>query len=84
MRDGVRLAARMWLPEDAEEIRCPAILEYIPYRKDDARRRPTTRATAISPATATRCVRVDMRGSGDSEGMLLDEYLPQEQDDAEA
>ena len=28
------------------------------------------------------CVRVDMRGSGESDGMLLDEYLEQEQDDA--
>ena len=35
MPDGVRLAARVWLPEDAEDNPVPAILEYIPYRKRD-------------------------------------------------
>ena len=33
--DGARLAAKIWLPEDAEESPVPAILEYIPYRKTD-------------------------------------------------
>src|SRR5262249_28127899 len=36
MRDGVRLSARMWLPDETEARPVPAILEYIPYRKDDA------------------------------------------------
>ena len=36
MSDGTRLAARIWLPEDAERDPVPAILEYIPYRKGDA------------------------------------------------
>ena len=35
MPDGARLAARMWLPEDAEQRPVPAIVEYIPYRKRD-------------------------------------------------
>ena len=35
MSDGVRLAARMWIPEDAEEKPVPAIVEYLPYRKRD-------------------------------------------------
>src|SRR6202158_1111682 len=30
------------------------------------------------------CARVDIAGSGDSDGLLLDEYLKQEQDDAVA
>ena len=30
LRDGARLAARMWLPEDAEQNPVPAILEYLP------------------------------------------------------
>ena len=34
--DGCRLRARVWLPEDAEENPVPAILEYLPYRKNDA------------------------------------------------
>ncbi len=28
------------------------------------------------------CIRVDIRGSGESDGLLLDEYLQQELDDA--
>ena len=60
----------------------PAILEYIPYRKDDG---TATRDAIMHPWFAGHgyaAVRVDQRGSGDSGGLLLDEYLPQEQDDA--
>jgi len=35
MPDGVRLSARIWMPEDAAANPVPAILEYIPYRKRD-------------------------------------------------
>jgi hypothetical protein len=35
LADGVRLSARIWLPEDAEQHPVPAILEYLPYRKGD-------------------------------------------------
>ncbi|MGH2820671.1 MAG: CocE/NonD family hydrolase, partial [Actinomycetota bacterium] len=82
MSDGCRLSARIWLPEDAAEDPVPAILEYLPYRKSDA----TARRDAIRhPYVAGHgyaCVRVDIRGTGDSDGILLDEYLPREQDDA--
>jgi hypothetical protein len=82
MRDGCRLAAKIWLPEDAGPDPVPALLEYIPYRRGDG--------TAVGDSTrhgyfaghGYASVRVDIRGSGDSEGVLLDEYLPQEQDDA--
>ena len=33
-----RLAARVWLPSDADTNPVPAILEYIPYRKRDLTR----------------------------------------------
>ena len=82
MSDGARLSARIWLPEDAEVDPVPAVLEYIPYRKNDA---TAVRDAAIHPYFAGHgyaAVRVDMRGSGDSDGLLLDEYLAQEQDDA--
>ena len=36
LADGTRLAARLWLPDDAARRAVPAILEYMPYRKDDA------------------------------------------------
>jgi uncharacterized protein len=83
MRDGVRLSARMWLPEGAEEQAVPAILEYIPYRKDDATLPSDDPRHRYLAQRGYGCVRVDLRGSGDSEGILRDEYLPQEQDDAE-
>jgi uncharacterized protein len=81
MPDGCRLSARIWLPEDAEERPVPAILEYIPYRKDDA---TAARDAAMHPYFAGHgyaAVRVDIRGSGDSDGILSDEYLPLEQQD---
>ncbi|MEX2470049.1 MAG: CocE/NonD family hydrolase [Pseudohongiellaceae bacterium] len=81
MPDGTRLAARLWIPERAEEHPVPAILEYIPYRKRDGVR---LRDEMIHPYMAGHgyaCVRVDLRGSGDSEGVLEDEYLPTELDD---
>jgi putative CocE/NonD family hydrolase len=84
MQDGIRLAATLWLPEDAEADPVPAILEYIPYRKNDA---TAPRDAELHPYLAARGfagVRVDLRGSGDSEGILEGEYLQQELDDGVA
>jgi predicted acyl esterase len=80
--DGCRLSARIWLPEDAEEHPVPAVLEYIPYRKDDSTLPGDSRRHGYLAGCGYAGVRVDIRGSGDSEGILLDEYLPQEQEDA--
>ncbi len=82
LADGCRLAARIWLPADAEARPVPAILEYLPYRKRDftrARDEPMHRYFAGHGYAA---VRVDLRGSGDSDGLLADEYTTQEHDDA--
>ncbi len=82
-RDGTRLAARIWLPEDAEAEPVPAILEAIPYRKSDW---SATRDAVRHPWTAGHgyaVVRLDLRGTGDSEGILLDEYLETELEDIE-
>ena len=82
MSDGCRIAARIWLPAGAEAAPVPAILEYIPYRKRDfmrARDEPIHRYFAQNGYAA---VRVDLRGSGDSDGVLYDEYTQQELDDA--
>ena len=60
----------------------PAILEYIPYRKDDG---TAARDALMHPWWAGHGyanVRVDQRGSGDSDGIILDEYTQQEHDDA--
>jgi uncharacterized protein len=82
MPDGVKLAARLWLPEDAEIRPVPAILEYIPYRKRDGTRSRDEEMHGWFAGHGYAAIRVDMRGSGDSEGLLDDEYLPLEQEDA--
>ncbi len=82
LSDGVKLAARLWMPEDAEKKPVPAILEYLPYRKRDG---TTVRDALTHPYFAGHgyaAIRVDMRGNGDSEGLMFDEYTKQEQDDA--
>jgi uncharacterized protein len=83
MPDGVRLAARIWRPEASEEHPVPAVLEYIPYRQRDL---TSPRDAIHHPYMAGHgyaCVRVDIRGSGDSGGVLTDEYTEQEHQDAE-
>ncbi len=82
LSDGCRLSARVWRPVDASENPVPVILEYLPYRKRDG---TTARDALTHPWFAKRgyaCVRVDMRGNGDSQGLMEDEYAQQEQDDA--
>ncbi|MCF8040144.1 MAG: CocE/NonD family hydrolase [Desulfohalobiaceae bacterium] len=81
LSDGIRLAAKIWLPESAEETPVPAILEYIPYRKRDVEAVTDSITHGYFAGKGYACVRVDLRGSGDSEGVLEDEYLQQEQDD---
>jgi len=81
MPDGTRLAARIWLPEDAETAPVPAILDFLPYRQGDLM---AARDAALYPHFAARgyaCARVDLRGTGNSEGIILDEYTPQELQD---
>ena len=81
LSDGCRLSARVWMPQDAGDDPVPVILEYLPYRKRDG---TCARDALTHPWFAARgyaCVRVDMRGNGDSEGLMEDEYTPQEQAD---
>ncbi|AJZ83323.1 CocE/NonD family hydrolase [Streptomyces sp. AgN23] len=83
MSDGIRLSARIWRPTSSDEEPVPAVLEYIPYRKRDL---TSVRDSIHHPYIAGHgyaCVRVDLRGTGESEGVLTDEYLGQEQADAE-
>ncbi|HXP78209.1 MAG TPA: CocE/NonD family hydrolase [Stellaceae bacterium] len=82
LSDGCRLGARLWLPEGAERKPVPAILEYIPYRKRDGTRSRDEPMHSYFAGHGYAAVRVDMRGSGESDGHLADEYLKQEQDDA--
>ncbi len=83
MKDGVRLSATLYMPDGAKSgDKFPAILEYQPYRKDDAM---AERDYGIYTYFARRgyvCARVDIRGFGTSEGVPTDrEYSEQEQAD---
>jgi uncharacterized protein len=82
LSDGTRLGARIWLPDDAESDPVPAILEYIPYRKGDGTAPRDHPRHAYFAGHGYAVLRVDQRGSGESGGLLHDEYLPQEQEDA--
>ncbi|MBT8409851.1 MAG: CocE/NonD family hydrolase [Alphaproteobacteria bacterium] len=82
LSDGCRLSARVWMPQDAQQHPVPAILEYLPYRKRDG---TAVRDALTHPYFAGHgyaCLRVDMRGNGDSEGVMEDEYTAQELADA--
>lgn len=81
LADGIELAARVWLPADLAEDAVPAVLEYIPYRKNDM---TAGRDQTIHPEFARAgyaSVRVDLRGAGDSTGVMTDEYSATELDD---
>ncbi|MEJ2760779.1 MAG: CocE/NonD family hydrolase [Gammaproteobacteria bacterium] len=81
MSDGCRLAARLWIPEDAEQHPVPAVIEYEPYRRRDHARTGDSRNLPYIAGHGYACLRIDIRGSGDSDGILEDEYLELEQDD---
>jgi predicted acyl esterase len=81
LSDGTKLAARIWLPVDAETRPVPAILEYLPYRKRDGTAPRDAETHPFFAGHGYAAVRVDIRGTGESDGVLLDEYLKLEQDD---
>ena len=78
MRDGTLLGADLYLPEDASEP-LPVVMEYIPYRKDEVP--PGLRFYSYLPQNGYIVARVDIRGTGASEGVVTDEYVPIEQQD---
>ena len=81
--DGVRLAIRIWLPDDAEAHPVSAILDSVPYRKSDGTAIYDADWGTYFAAHGFAYARVDLRGSGDSSGILEDEYTDQEQRDVE-
>lgn len=83
LSDGTRLSAKIWLPNDAAAKPVPAILEYLPYRKDDASASLDETHHRYFAGNGYAALRVDIRGTGDSEGVITGEYSPQEQRDAE-
>lgn len=81
MSDGTRLAARLWIPEGAENNPVPCIFQYNPYHKRNRTRPNDDLKYPYYAGHGYACIRVDIRGAGDSEGKPQDEYVKQEQDD---
>lgn len=83
MRDGCRLSARTWMPDHATITPAPTILEMLPYRKRDGTEARDETTHGIFARHGYVCLRVDLRETGESEGLFDDEYSEQELCDIE-
>lgn len=85
MRDGVELSANLWRPlphpDDPPDRRWPAVLELIPYGKDNWRRNADVGRGRYLAARGYVLCRVDVRGTGSSGGIARDEYTAEETQD---
>jgi predicted acyl esterase len=83
MADGVHLAATLYLPDDARGPQ-PCLLEALPYRKDDLTASYAETYLRLRDRHGYAVCRVDLRGTGSSQGVATDEYPPAEQADLTA
>ena len=79
MGDGTRIALTLYLPDAPGDGPFPAILESLPYRKDDDCFARDYRSYTYLAERGIAGVRIDVRGTGASTGVIADEYLEQEQ-----
>ncbi len=79
MDDGVVLSAAVFLPDAPGEW--SAIIDAVPYRKDDDFLAGDWDVYGFIASRGFACVRIDLRGTGSSTGILENEYLAREQDD---
>ncbi len=79
-RDGLELSANIWRPRLVPDVvtRFPAILEMIPYGKDNWRRNADIGRGVYFAERGYILCRVDVRGTGSSGGVALDEYTEAE------
>jgi predicted acyl esterase len=82
LADGTILAGRLWLPPESESTPVPLVLEWIPYRQSDLTAVGDSMLHGWFAQNGIAALRIDMRGSGNSDGLVTDEYTSQEQDDA--
>jgi len=78
LADGRKLSARIWLPKSAKKTPLPAILEYLPYRKRDGTAQRDDSTYPHFAAAGYVGVRVDISGTGESDGDWDDEYSARE------
>ncbi len=79
MRDRLRLAGSLYRPPGTEPV--PALIEALPYRKDDVTRSDAAWYRRLRDEGHFAVLRVDVRGTGSSDGVAVDEYPPSEVDD---
>lgn len=78
LRDGTRLAARIWMPAGAEQQPAPTVLEFLPYRKRSGTEARDDSTYPVFAEAGIAGIRVDIRGSGESGGVIDGEYTPLE------
>ena len=76
--DATRLAARLWLPDQRP---APVLLEALPYRMDDLTASYSSEYERLCVEGGFAVCRLDIRGTGSSEGIATDEYTPEEHAD---
>jgi predicted acyl esterase len=81
MDDGVRIALTTYLPDAPGDGPFPTVVESIPYRKDDEFMAPDFETYTYLAERGFAGVRIDIRGTGASTGIIRDEYLEREQRD---
>ncbi len=76
----IKLAGHFWFNSDARNAgrKCPAIVELLPYRRRDGTMLADAKMYPWFAYNDYLCFRVDLQGSGDSEGVLTDEYTDEE------
>ncbi|WP_316858683.1 CocE/NonD family hydrolase [uncultured Cohaesibacter sp.] len=82
LKDGTKLATRIWMPEGADAEPVPAVLEYLPYRKRDGTSPRDESTYPVFAEAGIAGIRVDIRGSGESDGVIDGEYTERELSDA--
>lgn len=76
MADGATLAADLFVPDAPG--RYPVVVEYLPYRKNDTPWQGYYGHRYFAERGYV-AARIDVRGTGDSDGVAEDEYSRQEQ-----
>ncbi|MGH6750477.1 MAG: CocE/NonD family hydrolase, partial [Methyloceanibacter sp.] len=79
-KEPIRLAGHFWYNAETAKagIKCPAIVEFNPYRRRDGTMIGDAKMYPWFAYNDYLCFRVDLPGSGDSEGVLTDEYSEEE------